>query len=412
MPPIADASLTSVRYSSEVTYGTPLTGTYKEVRMISESLGQDKEAVQSDEIVTDRRSPDNIQVGSSASGDLVSEVTGGNAANGGVTWDDWWRGSLGATGFSSILGGTANVLFTAGTLTPSNGADPDDIQIAVAGGTPASWPAFVPGEFVYFAGWTGVRAPLNSIYKVKSGGGTNTLVLTSGPRVPTTPGTQAANTLGAFQLQSVTDASTAYSFTIERKYAPNVNDFALMPGMVLTGWTFEMRPKTPCRITWRFLGKEETSTAAQQGSGVTAAITAVKSFSPVTDLKSFSLNENGHDFFVNSFTLDFKNGAYAQDERAGTLGAIGIGQGTFEVTGSYEFYYEAGTLHDQYQRFQDQELHLALGNESGHALCFHLPRVNWVDGRRSIAGKDQAVVGRVDFRAARGPNYLIKVGRL
>lgn len=414
MPTFADASLTSLRDMAEVTYGTSPTGTYKERRMVNETLGQDKEVVQSDEIVSDRRNPDNVQVGSSGSGDVVSELTGGGA--GGATfdtWDTWWRGALGATGFSTLVGGQAGTLFTAGTITPTNSGS-NDIILTVSGGTPANWPAFIAGEFVYVTGFTGVRAVLNMIFRVKSGGGTTALTLTGGPVVPSTPGTESAVNLGVFQLQSITDSTSAYSFSIERRYGPMTTEYALLDGMVLTGFDIDLSPKRPVRVTWHWMGREETSATTQQGSGVTAAITTVKSFGPVSDMRNFALDDDGHTNFVNSFKLSFKNGAYQQDERAGALGAIGIGQGTFGVTGSWETYYESGAEFTKLNGFTDRALSFGLGNAGGFAWLVHLPRINWTGGRRVAAGKDQAVKGTVQFQAARGTTfpYLIKVARL
>lgn len=415
--PFADASLTAIRDAVESTYGVAPTGTYKSRRFVSETLGQDKEVVQSDEVVSDRRSPDNIQVGSSASGEMVSELTGGGIVPAFNTWDDYWLSALGATGFTSLVGALPGTMFSAGTITPTNEVDADDIKLTVSGGTPTNWPAFSPGELIQIVGFTGVRAVLNTIYKVKSGGGTTGLVLTAGPRVPSTPGTENANVIGAFQLQSITDGTVFRSFSIERAYSLS-SEYALLSGMVLTGFTVEIAPKRPMRVTWRWLGKEEVSMTTQTPGTVTGVISR-KSFSPVSDFAEISLDENGHDYFLNSFKLDFKNGSYLQDERAGQLGAVGVGFGTFECTGSYEFYYDnaagsgtAGARHDELQRFVDKELIVAVRNSAGDSWGVILPRINWTAGRRSVVGKDQAVKGTVDFRAARGPAYLLKICRL
>lgn len=529
---IADASLTSIRDTLELDYGTgysqlgiPLFAlSYKERRMVNETLGQDKELTASEEIVNDRRNPDNIHVGSAASGDIVAELTGGGVNVAQNTWDEYWLSALGATGFSTFVG--ANPINATGTVTPTNGADPDEIVLTMSAGT---WPAFTAGEFVFLAGFTGVRQAFNSIFKVKSGGGTTALTLAGGARVPNLPGTENSSVVGAAQLQSATDSTVARSFVIERKYSLT-SEFAVNDGMVLTGFDVDIRPKQPMRVTWHWLGKEEVNgastlavtneintlttggapltagtftitvnaqvtspalnfnaTAAQvqaalealssvgtgnvkcfattganlsvaaavvtivfvralQGTDITisgvftgltpsngitlattvnggvpvltSAITSRRSFSPVTDLKSFSLDEDGHSFFLNSFSLSFKNGAYSQDERAGTLGAVGIGQGSFSCTGSYEFYYDntptagAGAVHDQFQKFVDKELAVCVGNSQGDAWMIHLPRINWTSGRRDTPGKSQAVKGKVGFQAAKGPLYLVKIARL
>lgn len=403
---VADASLTSIRDAIESTYGVPPTGTYKERRMVNETLGQDKEAVSSEEIVTDRRNPGNIQVGSSASGEILSELTGGRGATN--TWDDYILGALGATGFSTVTA-VAKGSLPAGTITPTNDSDPDQIIFTLSAG---SWPAFPAGDFIQFTGFTGVRVPFNTIFKVKSGGGTAALTLSSGPRVPTTPGTEDTANVAASTIAAATDASVFRSFTIERKYSL-VNEFAYMPGMVLSGFDVELQPKRPMRITWRWIGQEERSATAALGSGLTSAVTSVRSFSPVSDFAGIALDEDGHSFFLTSFRLQFRNGAYLQDEQAGTIGAVGVGLGTFDITGSYEFYYRDGTVHDQFRAFTGKDLSFAVRNVDTNSFVVHLPNINWVSGRRNAAGKDQAVRGRVDFRAAKGSApYMIRIARL
>lgn len=414
--PTADSSLTSLRESLEVTYGLAPTGVgsiYKELRMVSESLGQDKEIIQSDEISPDRMSPDNIQVGSSASGDHVAELTGGGAIVGQDTWDTRWLAALGATAFSTLQGNIAGVLFSAGTITPANAVDPDDITLTLSGGTPGVWSAgFIAGEFILLGGLTGVLAVLNTTFMVKSGGGTTVLTLTAGPRVPSSPGTFPANTLFAVQAPSITNGLVARSFAQERKY--NLpNEFGLLSGMVLTGFDLEWRPKRPMRVTWRWLGKEEVSKTATQAETLVPAVTSRKSFSMVSDLRGISLDDDGHSFFMNAFTLSVKNGAYLQDEQGGTLGAIGVGMGTFDITGSYEFYYQAGTVHQDLYNFTSKKLAVMVANANADMLAIHLPRINWTGGRRAVQGKDQAVKGVVQFRAAKGPGpFIIRLARL
>jgi hypothetical protein len=401
----------------------PTNCNYREVRMVSETLGQDKEVVQSDEILTDRRPPDNIQVGSSASGDVVCEATGGNTAT--ETWGSWWQAAIGNAGVYTGQGHTTT--FTSGTITVDNvGGSNDRITLVSSGAsfngglTAGVW-VLVSGFIADSAGNS--LAYLNSGYQVVSGGGTTTLTLTSGPRVagsPTpprvTPTLTAGTAISVSRYGEIVDGTSLTTMTIERKYS--ISSWARMSGMALNGFTFEMRPKTPMRITWRFLGQQESDHVTTiTGQTVTAALTSPKSFSPVSDFKGLSLDEDGRSFSVTSFTLDVKGGLYMQDEEAGVLGPQGIGVGTFEVTGSFDYYYEGGTIAGLYSAFTSKSLSFQTGNAANEGVMFHLPRVNFTNHRRATAGKDQAIKGSVDFRAAKGTDplaaqtYLIKIGR-
>lgn len=423
---------TTTAGGAEITggYGTAATSIgYRALRFVSETLGQDKEVVQSDEVVSDRRPPDNIQVNSGASGEIVSELTGGNTLNTiTATWDDFWSASVGVDPATFPFTGDGHfTTLTTGSgagaiVTPANdggGTGNDRITFTLSGGS-ANWNAsLAAGQWVYAHGFTGVRAVLNGVYQLTARTGT-VLTLTRGARVPATPGAETPTTTNPFTVQRipvVTDGTALRTFTIERAYTSLASEFARLPGMALNGFTVEMRPKAPMRVTWRWLGKEETQQTSTGASAVAAAQTTRKSFSPVSDFKFMSLDEDGHTFGLNGFKLDVKGGLYPQDEEAGTLGPQGIGLGTFEVTGSLEFYYEGGSIHTFLNAFTQKALSLSVVNSAGDAWVAVLPRVNFTGGRRSVAGKDQAIKATVDFRAAKGTDahagttFLIGIGR-
>jgi len=407
MPAPADASLTSFRYAVESTWNTSPTGAYRELAIISEDLGGDVGMTQSEEIVSDRTPPDNIQTESGGSGNIVCEAKGGNAVDGNQTWDDFWIGALApAAGFA---GDATSSLFTTGvTITPANvGGNNDRITLTISGNT---WNGgFIAGGIVAVTGFTGVRAPLNSVYEVFSNTGGNTiLTLTKGPRVPTSPGVETPTAGTPFKAQlcgTITNGIVPKSITMERKYSV-ANEFALLPGFRVGRFRLELRPKRPVRLTWTMLGKTETSRTTTISSSV-VPFSGRKSFSAVSDMKAYALGEDGHSFALNEFTLDFTTGVYAQDEQAGTLGPIDIGLGTLGATGTIGFYYQAGTIFDWAQTFTEKSLWFALLNTTtGDALGFDLPRVNFKNPRRSTPGKDQAIKGSVEFQAARGTDPI------
>lgn len=508
---VADASLTSVRYALESTFGTPPYGAYKEVRMVSEDLGQDVDTTASDEIVSDRTTPDNIQIGAGASGSLTAELTGGSVASG-VTWDDMWLGSLAATGFTTLQATLPGVL--TGTITV--GGTGDQVTLLLSSGT---WnPAFAAGEFLVFAGFTGARAVLNTVFRLVSGAGTNTLTLDSGPASP--GGTEpSAALVSVVQCRGITPGSVFRSFSFERKYNLS-SQYAVNSGLVPSGFDWELRPKRPLRTTFHFIGDSEASfgathaltnevntitaastpatagnftltvngqttaniafnataaavqaalellssvgvgnvtcvatTGANLGvanavvtityggtlggqnlttsatmAGLTGnphvfavsteggadalipAVTAQKSFSSTNDVKMWAFNKDGHSFAINSMTLQFRNGAYTQDEQGGVLGPVGIGFGSFGLTGSMEFYYSSKTVMDWAAAFTDTEWAFAASNGSGSTVGIYVPRLNFKNPRRSTPGKDQPIKGTVDFQAAKGSApYLCKL---
>lgn len=405
MPAPADASLTSLRYAVESTWNTSPTGAYRELSVISEDLGGDVGMVQSEEIVADRAPPDNIQTEAGGSGGFVCEAKGGNVTDGNQTLDDFWIGLLGSA--SAFAGDAFSSSFTTGvTVTPANAAGNDRITLTLTGNT---WHGSIGvGNIVSVRGFTGVRANLNSVYEVAVVNSTTALTLTKGPRVAVGANTAETPTAGnPFTLQrcgGITNGITPVSYSFERKYSI-ASEFALLPGFRPSRCRIEMRPKRPVKLTWSFIGKTETSRTTAIGSSL-VPVSGRKSFSAVSDMKGWALGEDGHTFALNEFTLDFSTGVYPQDEQAGTLGPIDIGLGSFAVTGSIGFYYQAGTIFDWAQAFTEKSLWFALMNSAGDVLGIDLPRVNFKNPRRSTPGKDQAIKGSVEFQAARGTDPL------
>jgi hypothetical protein len=407
MPAPADASLTSFRYAVESTWNTSPTGAYREISIISEDLGGDVGMVTSEEIVSDRAPPDNIQTESGGSGNIVCDAKGGNAVDGNQTHDDFYLGALGsAAGFA---GDATSSSFNGGgvTVTPANvGGNNDRITLTISGNT---WNGgFGAGNVVSVRGFTGVRSTLNAVYEVFSNTVGNTvLTLTKGPRVPASPGVETPTAGTPFTVQrcgAITNGILPISFSMERKYSI-ANDFALLPGYRLSRFRLEMRPKRPVKVTFTFLGKTEISRTTTISSSVVPS-SGRKPFSAVSDMKAWALGEDGHSFGINEFTLDFATGVYAQDEQAGTLGPIDIGLGSFAATGSVAFYYTGSTIFDLAQAFTEKSLWISWMNAAGDVLGIDLPRVNFKTPRRSTPGKDQAIKGTVEFQAARGTDPI------
>lgn len=398
---------------------SPSNAGFQTVRMVSEDLGQDKEIVSSDEIVNDRRPPDNIQVNSTGSGSIVSEVIGG--ANGWM--DDMWMSSIGQV--APFVGHLTTQTFSTGTLSVDNvGGNADRITMTHSATSFQS--GFTAGSFVLVSGFVADNAGnsltyLNSVYQVVSGASSTALTLTRGPRVTTaspprvTP-TLTGGTAVTFSKYGVlVDSTSVPTFTFQRQYSI-ASEYARMAGFAVDGFDFDMSPKRPMRITWKLVGKEELSATTTLATSLISAPTN-KSMAPVADMKSFAVGEDGHSFQLTSFKLSVSGGLYMQDEEAGTLGPQGIGAGTYKVTGSCEFYYEGGTLHSFYQQFVDKSILFSLGNVALDGVLFFMPRCNFTGGRRATPGKDQATKGRLDFTAAKGTDtvdsttYLLKIGR-
>ena len=106
--------------------------------------------------------------------------------------------------------------------------------------------------------------------------------------------------------------------------------------------------------------------------------------------------------YINSATMTI-NGALRAQKAIGNLGAIGIGQGTFEMTGSLEIYLKTGSIYDA--ALADQKISVVIPTKDplGNGYAFTFANVKLGVPDVSAGSKDQDVLMSVPFTAV-APN--------
>lgn len=355
-------------------------GGYQELRLTSESLGQNTTAVASQEIRSDRQNVDVIRTGVNAGGDINFELSHG-------TYDEFFQLALQA----AAVAGSVRVIDAADTTVSATAATNTF--------THATGWALDPtanNVWVKVAGF--VTAANNGYFKVASFTSTTIVVLQTGvigdesvgPAVTIEEGAQIINgtTFLALSIQKqFTDLATEY----ERLTSMGVNTFSLNVPVdgVVTG-------------TFGMIGKSAASSQSAADSAVVAA-TTTEVMAAVEDVSK--IFEGNAAYGSTAWTMNLNNNLRPRLEIA-TLGAVGVGSGTIDLTGTLQAYFATPAAMDKYLAFTSSNIAMAMQDSAGNAYVFDIPEVKFTDGKRIAGGRNTDIMADLTWEAKRDPVEL------
>jgi len=368
----ADSSSADLAYAEETTsYGVAETGNYTRFRFTGESLGQETETSQSEEIRNDRQIADIVRTGISASGDVSVEMSYG-------AHDDLLEaGLLSADWIAEVA------VITADANTSASSAD-DSFNHTTAWDTNPT-----VGAWVHIAGFTD---PANNGYFKVAAGVTGTKMIVDATLVTESAPASVTIRQGAY-IQNGTEFR---SFTIEKEWTDLTNQFMQLLGMVVDGFNLEIETGSILKGGFSFIGKSMTRTASAAGTFVDNAANAV--MNSVDDV--FGVMEGAPDA---SLTITGASFAIANNMRArqavGTLGAVDVGKGTLNITGSLKTWLEDEVLIEKYLNFTETALTFILEDATGKAYVIELPAIKYTSGTVVASGQNEDVLVELDFEA-------------
>jgi len=103
---------------------------------------------------------------------------------------------------------------------------------------------------------------------------------------------------------------------------------------------------------------------------------------------------------VKSVQLTYDNALRSQ-EAICTLGAVGIGSGTINLTGTLSDYFADGTLFDKFKANTNSSISFSSIDTAGNGYVFTLPVINITSWKVSAGSKDQDMMIDINFTALR-----------
>lgn len=379
---MSDADRIRVSFAEETTFGVKPGGTYKDLRITGESLRQDTGTSTSAEIRDDRQTPDVIRTDVDAVGDINFELSHG-------TFDDFFAAVLQSSGFSSpVVFGPATTVDAAAGDNSFNDS--------------GSGFAFAADQWIEVSGF--VATANNGFFKIVSQ--TSAKIVVSGGTLSTeAAGASVTLTQGAQIVNGVDQKS----FSIEKEYTDLSSVFELLVGLTIDQFNLSVTSDAIITGSFAFMGKSASSETATDSSSKTAA--------PTTEVMNAIDNvvavlEGLANFNVTAFSIGLTNNLRTRQQVA-TLGAISIGAGKVEISGTLQAYFETSAILDKYLNFDNSSLVLILKDDAGNAYVIDFPAVKYTSGQRVAGGQNSDIIADLAWTAFRdaAEDVTIRIAR-
>lgn len=375
---LASSSLVQVRYIKESVFGTtPVAGNPKNLRITGESLSFSLSKSSSDEINAYRAVTSMIATSAEASGSINAEMQFGE-------YDDLMAGVLqstwGAFGTNGI-----GVAFSA-TITATD----------ITAGAPTSGTSLFTllkaGQWFTLDG-TGT-ANDGKLFRVSKVTPPTSTVITLDTGTPATAGGPYAATV--LKVSRLSNGTTQPSYTIERA-STDTGEFFAFRGMTPSSLKLSISSGSLSTMEFAFMGRDAVAANATTLPGVPVASQAFPIMSGVSGT-ACALWAKGAPLagtFVNSISLSYDNTLRAQSAIC-SLGSIGIGSGTINVTADLEVYFASGrAFYDEFLSNANMEIAFTAFDTQGNGYIFTLPQANISSYSLNAGGKDQDLMASI-----------------
>lgn len=380
MPTLASSSLVQVRYIAESTFGViPVAGNPKDLRVTGESLDFTVTKEQSKEINSTRTISSVTATTAAASGGINAEFSYQeyDTLIAAVLQDTWT-----VYGTNGIAAAASSVAATATTLTAA---------VATAGND--SWANLAKGQWFHYS--HPATANNGKLFRVSTITAPTTTVITLDA---STPAVVVVDTAGAKVATSrLTHGTTQTSYTIERA-ATDIGQFLAYTGMTPSKMTINVASGSLTTISVDFMGKDAVRDNTTQLPGTPVASHAFDIQSGVSG-SSCALWEGGAPItgtFVKSISLSYDNALRSQ-EAICTLGAVGIGSGTINISGSLSVYFADGALFDKFKANTNSSISFSSLDTFGNGYVFTMPVANISSWKVTAGSKDADMMIDLQF---------------
>jgi hypothetical protein len=389
MPTFAAANRLQLAYVLESTFGTiPTTGNPYALRNTGESLKFNLSKENDKELNPNAELTSMTTTGAQAEGDIkvhlqYAEYDRFLAGLMRSTWAAYGTNGVGAA--FNVTSVTAGVLGTTST-------------VITAGAAPTGTSAFsnlVAGQWILVDLPGAVNNPTtDNLVRVLSTNGTTTITLD----VNTPLKAEGAITGAVISGSRISNGVTLQPFSIEKQML-DVGQYHTFRGMNVSKFSTTFASKSLTEATFTFLGKDMLSNGTTQLTGTVAASKTYDIQNGVRGLGQ--LWEGGAPLTstsIKSISFDIDSGLRAQDA-AGVLGLVGVGIGTFKVTGKITVYFANGALFAKFLADTYTSFIVSTQDSVGNGYVFTVPKAMLSDGQVLAGGQDTDMMAEFSFTA-------------
>jgi len=371
---MSDANRVQLSYVKESVFGQGKSGSRLQIlRHTGESLKQDTAAITSEELRADRQIADIIRTGVTVSGNIGFELSYG-------TFDDLLQALLCSNGWSTEKKMSKKTTISAHAVDNS-------LHDSASGFVTAG---FVADQWIKISGFT---ITTNNGWRKIVSVDPDEMILSYGNMTDEAAGDQITIQMGARILNGVAAPS---SFNIERQYKDlGSNVFSLFTGMCITSMSLEIPADAAIKGSLVFIGSREESKTSSLGIGYkTVSVTKIMTGANHVP----KIFENAAEIGLLSLSLNINNNLRSRLQ-VGTLGTVGVGTGSMEITGALSVYFSSNALFDKYLDQTKTSLVVAVQDGIGNGYVIEIPSVMITNGSRQAGGLNTDVVGDFEWQA-------------
>jgi len=399
---MSDSSSVQLFFVNETVWGeVPVASpiVFSEFRFTNESLTQNTETAQSEEIRSDRMVSDIIRTQVGAGGDAGIELSYGShdPLFVGALYDDW------STEVNAV-----GVGITISYPSPENNTG---ILAHTSADSPDPFLNVVVGQHLRLDG--SLASPTNDgVYKVVAKDTTaSPQTITVSPAPPSAEAIASANLRG----QYISNGTTRKSFQIEKLYSDlSPLQYQRFSGMRVGSMDLNIAPGAIINGSFTFQGKELIASSASAGSS-TVAVSANDVMSAVDNITDIRIDgveiADAAACFTNvQFTVENN----LRDQPCiGSLALGGIGIGRTNVSGTIEAYFRDRSLFARYLDFTTTSVSFR-ATLAGNSYVFDFPAVKFTSGEVVAGGNDQDVIVSMEFEAKRDATsgFMLAITRI
>ncbi len=368
----ASSSLAELSYVEEASWGeTPAAATFKELRWTGESLAQSTTTEVSNEIRPDRQVPDVIRTDVEAAGDVNVELSYG-------AFDDLLEGAfMGAW--------SADLAISATDLS----AEASDNSFNSTG---TSLAGIQEGQWFRVAGFASAQ---NNGYFQATSSSANKVVVSA------TLATEAAGPSVDINGSNLRNGTVPKSFTLQKHFS-DVGEYVAFTGMRVASLNLTVDTGSLITGAFSFQGKAASASGSSAGSGSPTTAPTNPVLNAIDNIEGLVVGDGSQAFSISSHNFTLDNTLRAQKAQ-GTLGSVGIGLGTLNVTGALTAYFENRSLYEQYLGFGTSSFAYRVIDAAGNAYIVTFPALKFTDGNPVAGGRDQDILAEMSWTAYRHP---------
>jgi hypothetical protein len=372
---MTDTNRVTLSYAAESTYGTAPGSAAKTMRITGESIHQETSTITSSEIRADRQVADVVRSNLSVSGDTSIELS--------YSYDDLFQSALMSAAWST------EVIETAATNAVGSGGTTVFTEAGADG-----FDSFAVGQWVQVVDSS--VAANNGFYKISAVGSTTVTVY---GELAASSGSSATVTMGS----QILNGSTQSSYTLERIYnditAGQSGRCAQYTGCMIDGMTLNATTEAVVTGGFTWLGAKGSSLTTESDTSPDAA-SGKDVMNAIDDVNGVMEGSTYGSQTITAFSMALANNLRPRLQ-IGTLGAVSIGTGTCNVSGTFQRYYSDSTMIDKYLNFSDSSLAIIFEDVDGNAYCLDFPKIIYTSAQRVAGGQNQDLIADMSWEAVR-----------